>query len=900
LWAVHNDLTLRSQSGMRSEAMTAQQQADAHPRLNALRVASKSLTEFALADRSAHDLLVADDPLPAPEHYARVFATALDAGGMSEVRLEKRRRLLAVAGRDVAGELMLESVGQHLSAIADACLTVALGGAPASSMAVIAMGKLGGRELNYSSDIDLMFVVRSESDVGPVTAQATALLRELGGITPEGQAFRIDMNLRPEGRNGPLIRSLPAYLEYYRRWAETWEFQALIKARPCAGDLELGHSFVEETRPFVFERAASADGVKSIRRMKERVEEHALRSRRTTKATQDDVKLGPGGIRDIEFSVQLLQLVHGGSDPGVRTGNTLDAMAALVDGGYVAEEDGAGLSVDYRWLRTVEHRIQLWQERQLHVLPSDPEDRARLARSMGFRDAPDISAAARFDQAHLRVLADVRGRFEKLFYRPMVEALADTSDGGLSEEALKERLFVLGFRDVERAVRTLTGLVAGRDRQAKLFRVLTPALLRFLATTPQPDQGLFAFLKLGEALEGRVDALGTLRDNPPGLEFLAKVLGSGRFLGDVLVHVPEELSVIADPRGPGAAKPLDRLHREAKASLSWRDPSARMDGLRRFKRRETLKIALSDLAHTADVAEVGRWLSDLASACIEGALDDPTDFAVVGMGKLGGRELNYASDVDVLFVHRGDPHAAEKKAEALLREVGEVTPEGQAFRVDAALRPEGKSGPLSRSLESYMEYYGRWSEHWEHQALIKARPVAGDLELAQKLVDATRAVAFPERLSPEALAQMRHLKARMEKERVPRGTDPRRHLKLGPGGIADVEFSVQFLQRMHGHRYEELRVTGTLAALETARSLELVTEAEARRLEEAFSFLMQLRNRIFFLFAKPVDALPTKPEDLEALGIALGYKEQPRQELEERFLQVTRRARRVAEKLIYG
>jgi [glutamine synthetase] adenylyltransferase / [glutamine synthetase]-adenylyl-L-tyrosine phosphorylase len=873
---------------------------DQHPRLNALRVASKSLTEFALADGRALDLLTGEAPLPAPEGYPGLFGAAFAAGGMSELRLEKRRRLLAVAGRDVAGELTLESVGEHLSAIADACLTVALAEVAATPLAVIAMGKLGGRELNYSSDIDLMFVVSDESEVAAATPQATALLRELGATTPEGQAFRIDMNLRPEGRNGPLIRSLPAYLEYYRRWAETWEFQALIKARACAGDVGVGLSFIDDTRPFVYERAASAEGVKSIRRMKERVEEHALRSRRTSKATQDDVKLGPGGIRDIEFSVQLLQLVHGGSDPSVRTGNTLDAIAALVERGFVAEEDGAGLSVDYRWLRTVEHRIQLWQERQLHVLPSAPQDRARLARSMGFRDAPDISASTRFDQAHSRVLADVRGRFEKLFYRPMVEALADTSAGGLSEEALKERLFVLGFRDVERAVRTLTGLVAGRDRQAKLFRVLTPALLRFLASTPQPDQGLFAFLRVGEALEGRVDALGALRDNPPGLEFLAKVLGSGRFLGDVLVHVPEELSSIADPRGPGSAKPLDRLHREAKASLSWRDPSARMDGLRRFKRRETLKIALSDLAGTSDVVEVGRWLSDLASACIEGALGDPTDFAVVGMGKLGGRELNYASDVDVLFVHRGDAGAAEKRAEALLREVGEVTPEGQAFRVDAALRPEGRSGRLSRSLDSYMEYYGKWSEHWEHQALIKARPVAGDLELAQELVDATRAVAFPERLSSEAIAQMRHLKARMEKERVPRGIDPRRHLKLGPGGIADVEFSVQLLQRMHGHRYEGLRVTGTLAALETAQSLELVTEGESRRLHEAFSFLMQLRNRIFFLFGKPVDALPTKPEELEALGIALGYKDQPRQELEERFLQVTRRARRVTEKLIYG
>ena len=871
-----------------------------HPRLIALHQASRSLTRFAEEDEHARALLLDQEALPDPSGYDVLFRDAIERGGMGELRLEKRRRLLALAGRDVAGEVSLETVGAHLSAQADGCLRVALEHLDDASMAVVAMGKLGGYELNYSSDIDLMFVIADDSDLAKATQAATALLRELGSITPQGQAFRIDMNLRPEGRGGALVRSMSGYLEYYKRWAETWEFQALIKARACAGDIELGRSFVHETRPYVFERAASADGVTSIRKMKERVEEHALRTGRGAKATRDDVKLGPGGIRDIEFSIQLLQLVHGGADLTVRSGNTLEATAALVDGGYIAEDDGAGLSVDYRWLRTVEHRIQLWQERQVHVLPSDAEGRARLARSMGFRDSPEAGATERFEAAHARVLSDVRGRFEKLFYRPMVESLADSGSGGLSPDALKQRLRVLGFRDVDRAVRTLGGLVGGRDRRAKLFRVLTPAMLRFLAPTPQPDQGLFSFLRLGEALEGRVDALGALRDNPPGLQFLAGVLGSGRFLGDVLVHVPEELSSIADPQGPGGPKDLDRLHREAEASLSWRSPEERWNGLRRFKRRETLRIALSDLAHRSDVAEVGSWLSDLAAACIDAALEDGEAFAIVGMGKLGGRELNYASDVDVLFVHSGDAQQAEKRAELLLRAIGEVTPEGQAFRVDAALRPEGKSGPLSRSIESYTEYYERWGDHWEHQALIKARVIAGDPALGGRLVDLARQVAFPAALPSEALQQVRHLKARMEKERVPRGVDPRRHLKLGPGGIADVEFAVQLLQRQHGHAHPELQVTGTLEALDAALSLELISVDDASRLREAFIFLMELRNRIFFLYAKPVDALPTKPEELEALGIAMGLKRQPRQEVEERYLRVSRRARKVAERLIYG
>lgn len=827
-----------------------------------------------------------------------MLRAAATEGGYPALRLEKRRRLAALAARDLAGELALEDVGAHLSDLADACIEVFLEMEGSATLGVVSMGKLGGRELNYSSDIDLMFVGPPDG-LEEATKTATSLLAELGGTFAEGQAFRIDMNLRPEGRSGPLVRTLDGYLEYYKRWAETWEFQALIKARASAGVRELSESLVRETRPFVFDRAASSEGITSIRRMKERVEEHAARSTRRAKASNLDVKLGPGGIRDIEFSVQLLQLVHGGSDPDVRSANTLQAIDQLVDGGYIAEEDGAGLSVDYRWLRNVEHRIQLWQERQVHTLPTDEEARGRIARSMGFRDSPAAGAVARFDEAHRRVLTDVRGRFEKLFYRPMVESLADAGASKLPPDALKDRLRLLGFRDVDRATRTLTSLVSGRDRRAKLFRVLTPAMLRFLASTPQPDQGLFSFLRLGEALEGRVDALGALRDNPPGLEFLAKVLGSGRFLGDVLTHVPEELAVIADPRGPGPAKGREQLVKEGRSSLGWRDPEARFDGLRRFKRRETLKIALSELAGAIDVTQAGSWLSDVAAACIEAALDDTVDLAVVGMGKLGGRELNYASDVDVLFVHRGDPTAAEKKAESLLRAIGEVTPEGQAFRVDAALRPEGKSGPLSRSLESYLEYYNRWGDHWEHQALIKARPIAGDLELARSLVDATRDLAFPPQLPTEALVQIRHLKARMEKERVPKGTDPRRHLKLGPGGIADVEFAVQLLQRKHAAELLELRSPGTMEALQVAADRELVGREEAQRLRDAFMFLMGLRNRLFFLYAKPVDALPTKPEELEALGIAMGFTGQPRQELEETFLRITRRARKVAHSLIY-
>ncbi len=871
-------------------------------RIEALTLASRSLTELVERDDAAAALVAGDAPLPDRAGYLALALAAATEGGAAHLRTTKRHRLLEIAARDFAGELSLEQVGTALAALADACLhaTLTLVDAP-PDLTVIGMGKLGGTELNYASDIDVMFVC--DGDLAPATKAAEDLLKELAGFSPEGQAYRIDLNLRPEGRSGALVRSLDGYLEYYRRWAKPWEFQALIKARTSAGASALGDALIEGTRPLVFAEQISPERVAEIRKMKSRLEEHSQKATRRGTATEgDDVKLGPGGIRDIEFSVQLLQLVHGGGDESVRNANTLESLTALVNGGYVADDDAAGMSVAYRWLRNVEHRLQLWQERQVHHLPEDEESLTRLAHSLGFKDSPAMSAAQRFSDAHRAVLADVRARFERVFYRPMIESLADGGGAGLSEEGLKDRLRILGFRDVERAARTLAGMVSGTSRRSKLFRVLTPALLRSLASAPLPDEGLFSFLRVGEALEGRLDALGALRDNPPGIDFLARVLGSGRLLGEVLVHVPEELATIADPRGPGEPKERERLVKEALASLGWREPAKRLDGLRRFKRRELMRVALADLAGTTDVIATGSWLSDLADACLQAALVEEADagFAVVGMGKLGGRELNYSSDIDVVFVAEGDPMAAEQVAERLIRAIGEVTPEGQAFRIDPALRPEGKSGPLVRSLESFQEYYERWGHPWEFQALIKARPAAGDAQLGARLVELTRRFAYPERVEDPALAEIRHLKARMERERIPRGVDPRRHMKLGPGGLSDIEFGVQVLQLTHGHRFPSLQVANTYDAIDAARKEGLVAEDAARHLSEGYSFLMRLRNRLFFMVARPTDALPAKPEDLEALGVALGFTDQPRQEIEEAYLRVTRRARRVCEPLIYG
>lgn len=877
--------------------MTAPEEA----RLDALARGSASLTAFLAADPTAREFLSGPSALPAAATYLSDARAAWERGGAAELRLQKRRRLLQIAALDLAGEVTLEDVVAALSRLADACLTAALEGeGVAETVTVIGMGKLGGDELNYASDIDVMFV--AAGDVDRATKSAGRLLEALGSVSPQGQAFRIDTKLRPEGKSGALVRSLESYIEYYERWAKPWEHQALIKARPCAGDSAIGAAFMEQTRAIVFTVEISDDRIAQIRAVKARLEEHALRSARRTKSDQtEDVKLGPGGIRDIEFSVQLLQLVHGGTDPLVRDANTLAALRALVEEGYVADDDGAGLEVAYRWLRNVEHRVQLRHERQVHRLPANAKERRAVALTLGFTDSPDASAADRFDDAHRGVLHDVRGRFEKLFYRPMVESLADVAGPHLSVDALKARLQVLGFRDVERAARTLEGLVSGGSRRAKLLRVLTPPLLRWLASAPTPDDGLFSFLRLGEALQNRLDVLGAMRDNPPGLRFLAQVLGSGRFAGDLLTLVPDEIATIAAARPDDAVRTRDEVFKEAHAALEWRAPNDRPAGLRRYKRRAVLRVVMADVARHSNVEEVGERLSDVADAIVDAALTTfDLPLAVVAMGKLGGRELQYSSDIDVMFVHDGDAVAGERAAEQLIQVVGAITPEGQAFRIDPALRPEGRSGPLVRTLQSYLDYYERWSRPWEHLALIKARAAAGNVELASKLVEATRLYAFPTELSRDALHEIRHLKARMEKERLPRGVDPRRHIKLGPGGLSDVEFAAQVTQMAHGARVPELQVPGTLLALRAAGAAGLLHRDDVSVLAEAYELLTKLRNALFVLSARSTDVLPARPEDLEALGIAAGFSEQPRQEVEEVYLRTTRRCRRVAEPIIYG
>jgi [glutamine synthetase] adenylyltransferase / [glutamine synthetase]-adenylyl-L-tyrosine phosphorylase len=905
-------------------------------RLIAVAAASRSLGHWLAAHPGEVERLADGRAFAAPRRRAELVRHAraasegtAGAAAWGALRRFRRRELLRVAVRDLDGGAPLDSVGAELADLADACLqaalelavrSVAAPGDPPLELAVLAMGKLGGRELNYVSDIDVLFCHEPAGGADPELAAklAAAIARELiaglGGPNPEGPGFQVDANLRPEGRNGPLTRTLGSYLAYWDRWVEPWELQALIKVRPAAGDRRLGERFAAEAARRVYPDRFDPATVAAVRRMKARVES----SRAARAGGELQVKLGPGGLRDIEFAVQLLQLVHGRHDAELRSGTTLVALERLTAAGFVGRADAAQLADAYRFLRTVEHHLQLADERRTHTIPAGDAERRWLARTMGERDGPDASALERFEAERRRHAAAVRGLHEKLFYRPLLEVFGAVPSG-LDPANAAERLAALGFANPERALAHLHALTAGLTRRATLLRAMLPVMLTWLADTPDPDGGLAALRVVAERLGHRDAFFGTLRDNPSVAELVCRVLGTSRLLGDLLARHPELLTAMAHEGGPGPARDPGELRQEALALAAHHEaPAAAFDALRRFRRRELLRVAVRDLEGGVPVERVGAELTAVAEACLEAALEVATraaapgpplvELAVLGMGKLGGAELNYVSDLDVMVCHApvGElaPDRAARLAEGVVRELvaglGSVTPEGTAFRVDLGLRPEGRNGPLSRTLPSYTAYWDRWAEPWERQAMLRLRPVAGSRELGERfLAEAGRRV-FPQRPDAGMVAAVRRMKARVESERLPAGADPRLHLKLGPGGLADVEWTVQLLQLQLGGTRPQVRSPGTLAAIAALRDAAALSEVEAGWLADAYWLCLRLRNLGFLVTGRPVDSLPTDPAVLERLAEATGEPVGGRQRLLEAYRRATRRARRVVMTRFWG
>lgn len=896
--------------------------------------ASLALGDHLIAQPQSWKLLRGNVTLPTHDQLCATFTECVEEAladpGSAMVRLRTlyRDQLLVLAGLDLAATVEDEPVvpftvvAAHLSDLADAALAAALrvaestvcGDKTPPRLAVIAMGKCGARELNYVSDVDVIFVAEHADTV------TTRVAGEMMRLASDA-FFQVDAGLRPEGRSGELVRTVESHVAYYQRWAKTWEFQALLKARAAVGDAELGQRYLAALMPMVWVACEREDFVVEVQAMRRRVEQLV-----PAEVRGREIKLGSGGLRDVEFAVQLLQLVHGRGDESLHVASTVDALAALGQGGYIGREDAANLTASYEFLRLLEHRLQLQRLKRTHLLPEpDDEEAVRwLARAAHVRPdgRHDAAGVLREELRHQNLR--VSQLHAKLFYQPLLESIGPAGlemAQGMTSEAAERQLAALGYEGPQSALKHMSALVNLSGRRGRVQSVLLPRLLNWMSYTPDPDGGLLAYRRLSEALSGESWYLATLRDKPAVARRLMHVLGTSAYVPDLLMRAPRVIQDYGD--GPGGPRLLEAdpaaVARALVASAArYSDPVRAIAGARTLRRRELARVASADLLGMLEVVDVCKALTSVWVAVLQAAMDAmiranlprdggkaPAAIAVIGMGRLGGAELGYGSDADVMFVCEPAPGVEDSVAVRWATTVAEQvrtllgTPSvDPPLEVDANLRPEGRNGPLVRTLASYAAYYEQWAQPWEIQALLRAHAVAGDAELGQRfLLMADKTRYPPHGVSSDAMREIRRIKARVESERLPRGADPNTHTKLGRGGLADIEWTVQLLQLRHAHEIPALHTTSTLECLDAIAEAELVPADEVELLRQAWLTATRARNALVLVRGKPTDQLPGPGRQLNAVAVAAGWPTDEGGEFLDNYLRVTRRAKAVVRKV---
>lgn len=892
--------------------------ADATFREHLIRIlgVSDGLAEFLSRRPESLSMVVPPESLPTEGEYRRLFESS---DSVDAIRVRYREQLVHIAAWDLAqpdAPAAFGRVGVALADLAGAVLGAAVDLAkrtvPAAeeiragtAFTIIGMGKAGAGELNYISDVDVIFVcdaigIESNEALDLATKWARSVINTVNEPSLEPALWELDTNLRPEGAKGALVRTLESHVAYYERWAENWEFQALLKARPMAGDTELGERYLSAISEFVWSSSSRDGFVESVQKMRERVTENIPVDERDIQ-----IKLGPGGLRDVEFTVQLLQLVHGKDDESVRVRDTLTAIARLSEGGYIGRPEAQAFAEYYRQLRVLEHRTQLLALRRTHLMPRDEDTVRIVARASGLAEsAADL--LARWSD----IKREVRSLHERLFYRPLLSTVAALpgEELSLSNAQAEARLRARGFRDPAGALRHIAALTAGVSRSSTIQRNLLPVLLHWMSEGTDPDGGLASFRTISDALGDSPWYLRMLRDSAGAAQRLSLVLSMSRFVALLVERVPDAVAWLDDddnltPRTRDALR--DEFGAVDKRHASTDDAAS---AIRFARRRELLRVALASVLDLISVEEMGVALSDISAATLQALVDlarrDVTgiEFAVIAMGRFGGGELGFSSDTDVVWVFR-DVGAGDDAHRLAERIVHEITRLGEDLRfpleLDAGLRPEGKNGPLVRSLDAYRAYYEKWSDIWETQALVRARPVAGDSALCDAFDEMADGVRYRTVISDDGIREIRRIKARVETERLPFGADPSRHTKLGRGSLSDVEWLVQLIQLQHGTTESSLRTPSTLSALNAAVDAGILGADDGHVLREAWLIASRVRSAITLFTGKGSDVLPLDRTELEGIARILAYPAGRGSELENDYLRITRQARQVFERLFF-
>ena len=892
-----------------------------------------------LLTRDPHRLgRIAKDPYlrrekPRDQLVAEVTYATSGASTGAELRAALRRiradELVRLGVREL--ELGLDTeVGRELSRLADACFDAAIafhdaelrarfgpprfidddGNERPATLAVIGMGKLGGEELNFASDVDVIYVYSSDQgDAGTISLHeyfaklCTLVTGALSDITEDELVFRVDLRLRPEGSSGAITSSLDALERYYETFGRPWERQAWIKARACAGDRALGKQAIKMLEPFVFPRITSPTVIDDVYELNRRIKRELVRGR-----DGFDLKNGEGGIREIEFFVQALQLIHGGKRPNIRCRGTLAALDALLFAGLVTDDEHLVLWRAYRWLRHAEHVLQLEAGLQTQTLPAGAEARNVFARRLGIASLDDVLARHTSAVSHLfQTLGGEPG--ERADDRPEIAAILE---GELAEHEEAAALTRLGFRDVT-AARAELARARRRPRsplspaaEERIARV-GALLLAEVAASADPDQALRS---LGDLIARRGEAWSIWRlldDRPAIARLLGSIFGASVYLARLLVDTPELIDLLVELGQTAPTRTTEQVKRDLAARLATvdkTDPEAVWSAIAEVKNGHVLRVGLADFAGALDPLAVCVELTAIAEACLQEALAiveasmPKVDGAlsVLALGKLGGYELGYAADLDVVFVYQGDDEAVvhySRLAQRLLGALRLRTPRGRLYEVDTRLRPSGTQGLLVSSLAAWRRYHEHDARLWERQALIKLRPVAGDValgaEVARHAAQTVYGAPHDARQVAETIGKMRD---RIERE-LGGGFHKRSRgdLKFDAGGVIDVEFAAQYLQLVHGHAHPELRTTSTSRALRAAAALGLAPHGELELLDEGYRFLRGIEHRLRVVHDQPIHRLPESHEELDRLARRSGFPDGPTLlERVERWQQEIRRA----------
>lgn len=847
-----------------------------------------------------------------------------------DLRRAYRRVLLDLVADDLSCPdpvAFMPEVGQRMAELADGALEAALALARRdidptgrTRFAIIAMGKAGGQELNYVSDIDVVYVaapaegVEEREAIERGTRLAALAAGACSGGGEEQPLWSVDANLRPEGRNGVLVRTLDSYIQYWKKWAHTWEFQALLKARPAAGDTQLGARFVEAAQEFVWSAGGSKGFVDNARVMRRRVEDSVPKLQ-----VDREIKLGRGGLRDVEFTVQLLQLVHGRTDESLHVAPTVLGIDALAGGGYIARTDASELRECYSFLRAVEHRAQLSKMRRTHLVPVGADELRVMGRAL---DPTRFGTAESFSDELRRVRSRVRELHEEVFYRPIVSATAGLSanEAALDEEGARARLEAIGYIDPNGALTHIAALTKGTSRRATIQRHLLPVFISWLADGADPDLGLLSFRTLSEQIGDSHWYLALLRDSGVAAIRLCRMLPNSRWIAQALSNRPEAIAWL-DSDAQLLSRDTELIDAEIASLISRHlDPEEAAQRVRAVRSRELLRSAMSDLLAGIDPMRVS--IAEATDSALKGALaiaerEDAmrhgkarVSLALCAMGRYGGRESSYASDADIIACHRAENGASEaeaaQSATSIINRVkallGAVTNQMNVL-VDLDLRPEGRSGPMTRTLSSFGEYYEKWSSPWERQALVRARLVAGPDDLCAHMLETIDQVRWGCAITDAELREIRLLKARMESERLPRGAEPVRHVKLGPGGLSDVEWTVQLLQLRYGGDIPQLRSPSTMTALDALIAQGIVDASDGQILRNAWSLASRIRAGNVLTTGRvsgvKLDILPLQGRELIPLARILGYPAGNEGELEEDWMRTARHCRNVMDRLFW-